>query len=495
MAAAALLAVGSAIVLLQPAGSLRVVAPALDLALDTIAMVVTLVVTMLAWVRYLERRDVQALYQAAAFFSITMANVAAVATSLSGHVTTPLASGEPGPSQVYVFVAGRLLGALLLVVGSVRPVQDASPRIQRLLPAASAAMMFLVVALVANEVALPLFVVYVPNPSTGFPMPHLTPLGLAAHLLASLLFLAAALLTRARAFELRQVGDRYFALAYVFAAFALLHQAVDPGTHPGPVTSGDLLWFAFYLILLMAIEAEAKTALYALRRANRELADLRQADLERAAMAERERLSRELHDGLAQDLWLAKLKVSRLGSLRSLDPEARILVDDLADAVEKGLAEARQAVIATRQPVLDGVNFGRLLRQYLEDHADRFGLVLTFEGPEELPELPPRTQAEVLRMAQEALNNVRWHAEATQVVVRTEVGGGSVAIAVIDNGKGFDPATRARERFGVSAMHERAALVGGRLEIHSRPGQGTRVEIRVPLSAAPLDALAARAAS
>jgi signal transduction histidine kinase len=278
------------------------------------------------------------------------------------------------------------------------------------------------------------------------------------------------------------IGDRYLAVGLVVAAFSQVHTAIMPGTYAGLVTSGDLLRLAFDVILLLGIDAQAAEILGRMRSANAELARLRTADVELAALQERTRLSRELHDGLAQDLWLAKLTTGRLAGLPGLDGEARALARELGETIDAGLAEAQQAVATMRLPGQPTSSFTELMSRCVDEFGDRFGLRVEFECEERLPRLTPRAQAEALRIAQEALNNVRRHADATVVRVRASVEAGRLMVVVGDNGRGFNPDTVGRTAFGLASMRERAALIGGELRIDSRPSNGTRVSLLVPLT-------------
>jgi signal transduction histidine kinase len=323
-------------------------------------------------------------------------------------------------------------------------------------------------------------------------LPVSTPLGAAASMLVAGLYLWAAALSRRLYRRDGSIGDAYLSLGLVFASLAQVATAVHPGVYTGVVSSGDLLRLAFDITLLAGIQAEARATLRHLRAANTDLARLKVVEVERAALAERAHLSRELHDGLAQNLWLAKLKAGRLAALSDLGPEATALTDELAMAIDAGLAEAREAVTALRladEPV--GTLRG-LLSRSADDFADRFGMRVEFECVADLPALPPRAQAEALRIAQEALSNVRRHADATFVRVRAAVEEGRLVVAVGDNGRGFDPEAVGQNAFGLASMRERAALIGGELRIESAPQDGTRVSLLLPLAmaAAPVRVIA-----
>ena len=99
-----------------------------------------------------------------------------------------------------------------------------------------------------------------------------------------------------------------------------------------------------------------------------------------------------------------------------------------------------------------------------------------------LPELPLRTEAELYRIVQEALTNVRKHADATQVTIVLRAGGGYLSLLVRDDGAGFAPES-AGNGHGILGMRERARLLGGRLRLRSQPGQGTTVSLRLALEA------------
>ncbi len=225
----------------------------------------------------------------------------------------------------------------------------------------------------------------------------------------------------------------------------------------------------------------------ALRDVERQLVERERAV---AAAQERERLARELHDGLAQDLWLAKLKATRLAAEPELGREARALTEEVTAAVDAGIAEARGAVAAMRVGGRDGGPLRELLSHVLEDFEDRFGLGVAFECPPELPELPARTEAEALRIVQEALTNVRRHADATLVRVRAAIQEDELVIEIRDNGRGFEVDAVGRSPYGLAGMRERADLIDGRLEIESAPRKGTLVRLAIPRGDVPAPAAA-----
>jgi two-component system sensor histidine kinase DegS len=285
----------------------------------------------------------------------------------------------------------------------------------------------------------------------------------------------------------RLTSQGYLTLGLVIASFAQLHTIVYPSLHPLEVSSGDLLWLLFGLILVLAIQAESRATLVELRTANTALEELREVEVEHAGLEERARLSRELHDGLAQDLWLAKLKAGRLSAMPNLDAESRELSAELAGAIDSGLAEARQAVMALRLGTGGThAHLCEMMHRFMDDFADRFGLRTEYECDHSTPRLSQRAEVELLRIVQEALNNVHRHADATIVRVRFQTRDGIVSLSVTDNGKGFDPGALVAGGYGLIGMRERAGLVNGRLTIDSRPLDGTRVTIAVPIETAPV---------
>ena len=178
--------------------------------------------------------------------------------------------------------------------------------------------------------------------------------------------------------------------------------------------------------------------------------------------------------------------MGRLSVLPDLGLEARALARELGEAIDAGLAEAQHAVAAMRLPGEPTGTFGELMSRSVDEFADRFGLRVEFECEHGLPGLSARAQAEALRIVQEALNNVRRHADATVVRVRAGVEAGRLVVVVGDNGCGFDPDTVGRTAFGLASMRERAALIGGELHIDSRFRDGTRISLFVPLVLAPV---------
>ncbi len=462
----------------------RVVAPGLDLAIDTVATLVTLAVAVLAWQRYRDRGQRTALFEASAFLVLAAASAIAAIQALAA-LDTGIAAGLAPFSEgaLYVATAARLIAATLLVVGEAPALRASGTRMPRLVaigPAAVVVGLVLVAPAVAGALP-PLLGATATGP--GQPVPALPPPTAANVVLQAIgaaLFAAAAASARRRAVRGGPVSEGFLAVGLVFAAFAQLHLAFYPSAYAGIMTSGDLLYLAFDVILLLGIEAETRAYTVELRHANLGLERLREAEVGRAAIEERARLSRELHDGLAQDLWFAKLKVGRLAALPDLDPEARSLCSELDEAIDAGLTEARQAVMALRAEDHAADSFSELMARYVDDYGDRFGIRTEFVCARDVPRLDTRVEAELLRIAQEALSNILRHADATVVRVEVARAHGLVVLTVRDNGRGFDPSAVDGRGFGLTSMSERAALIGGRFTIDSRPLDGARVTIEIP---------------
>ncbi|BDG61122.1 GAF domain-containing protein [Caldinitratiruptor microaerophilus] len=205
-----------------------------------------------------------------------------------------------------------------------------------------------------------------------------------------------------------------------------------------------------------------------------------------AMLEERDRLAREIHDGLAQSLTFLHLRLEALSLLARSGP-----VPDLAGELERlkaacaaAYADVRQAILNLKQRLPEGTDLGGYLAEYLHEFAQAHHLdVELVLPPAALPPLPPASEAHLIRIVQEALHNVVKHARARRVLVRFDVQLSGLHVTVRDDGIGFDPAAvQAAGHFGLGIMRERAEKAGGELTVESEPGAGSEVRVRLPLA-------------
>jgi two-component system NarL family sensor kinase len=217
-----------------------------------------------------------------------------------------------------------------------------------------------------------------------------------------------------------------------------------------------------------------------------ERARLAEASTRLACMEDRTRLAREIHDTLAQGLTAIGLHVEGAMALLTRDPErARQRLERALDTCRVSLEEARRSVQELRAAPLDGKPLPEALAALARWFATETGVRARLTAPDTLPSLPPSVEAEVFRVAQEALTNVRRHAHATEVVMTLGLTRGRLRLTLRDNGQGFETGTVSAHCQGLLGMRERARLLGGRLRISSRPGEGTMILLEAPLPVAP----------
>ncbi|MEW6046396.1 MAG: GAF domain-containing sensor histidine kinase, partial [Bacillota bacterium] len=205
---------------------------------------------------------------------------------------------------------------------------------------------------------------------------------------------------------------------------------------------------------------------------------------EAAVVEERYRLSREMHDTLGQTLGYLGMQAERIRRL--LDDgrhaQAREELAGMAGAIQEAYLDVREAIDNLRLTADSPGGLAGALQQMVRDFSARSGIpaVARIEPPS--GPCPAEVQLHLLRMAQEALANVRKHSGATRVEVELSTAGGHLELSVADNGRGFDPgATSNGRHHGLVAMRERARAIGAQLTIATGPGQGTRILVRVPL--------------
>jgi len=216
-----------------------------------------------------------------------------------------------------------------------------------------------------------------------------------------------------------------------------------------------------------------------------ENARLQEQVLDRAVIEERERLARELHDGLAQVLGYVNtqtLAIKRL--LASGEPEqAGRQVAEMELAAKHVYTDVRQAILGLRTAQRDLVP---TLRSCVDDYGRLAGASPRLEISDAAAALalPGSVEIQLVRIVQEALANVRKHAEAQETTVSVRVEEGRLRIEVADDGRGFDVAQPVRTgwpHFGLQTMRERAEAIGGEFSVESQPGVGTRIVIRLPV--------------
>lgn len=201
-----------------------------------------------------------------------------------------------------------------------------------------------------------------------------------------------------------------------------------------------------------------------------------------AVLEERHRLSREMHDGLAQTLGYLGLEAERLDRLaaRGRIAELREGVAALRRAVADAYADVREATEGLRLAVDQPGGLPEALRDYVDDFARRTGLAVECAASNVSATLPAEVAVQLLRIAQEALTNVRRHAHATRAWVALREEPEVLELKVADDGCGFAPAVPGgRGHLGLATMRERARSLNGRFSLATAPGRGTVVTVRV----------------
>ena len=281
-----------------------------------------------------------------------------------------------------------------------------------------------------------------------------------------------------------------FVLTVVIVAPILHHGTTNYANIFGPLIGGI---FAFgisrgYLQLLRdATERERLVA--SLTRAQAETAELQDelalAQRHSGAIAERTRISREIHDTIAQALSSIRL-LAHAGAGRTEDPDAARTLAQVETLAGDSLADVRRIVAALAPAELDDDALAAALQRMLDRIRDENGLQGELHVDDSMPILPTDVEVALLRTAQSALANVRLHARASRVVMSLVDADDTVRLDIIDDGIGFDqPAWEqdadAGSSYGLRFMRARLRELGGGLDIESTPGEGTALSIHLPI--------------
>ncbi|UCD42062.1 MAG: GAF domain-containing sensor histidine kinase [Chloroflexota bacterium] len=201
-------------------------------------------------------------------------------------------------------------------------------------------------------------------------------------------------------------------------------------------------------------------------------------------MAERTRLAREIHDGIAQTLGFLKLQSAQMSNLLATNDTEKLQASlattykVLSDAYQ----DVRQAIDGLRISP-NGEGLSAWLKETCLEFEENTGLPVELDESSPRESLPPEIQVQLIRIIQEALNNVRKHSDAKRAWVSCRQVGDDLLVEVRDDGKGFSPEeVPSVSRYGLQGMQERSDLIGADFQVISFPGEGTTVRIRLPIS-------------
>ncbi len=199
---------------------------------------------------------------------------------------------------------------------------------------------------------------------------------------------------------------------------------------------------------------------------------------EAAALAERSRLARELHDAVTQTLFSASLIAEVLPQIWENDPaEGQRRLEELRQSTRGALAEMRALLLELRPTALLETEIGDLFKHLVNAFTGRTRVPVQSHC-EAAASLPAEVKVGLYRIAQEALNNIARHADANQVSVDLVCRDGQAELEIRDDGVGFPPGEASAEHLGLRIMQERAEAISAKLTVHSRPGAGTTVAVR-----------------
>jgi signal transduction histidine kinase len=279
-------------------------------------------------------------------------------------------------------------------------------------------------------------------------------------------------------------------VALLLNALTVLHEVLDSGKSLrqdwSPVGGGLLsatlgIGFAVWITRIIHQSAERRWLIEQLQDTRQELAV---AEREAGRLAERGRLSREIHDTVAQGLIsIVLLLEATEDALPAGSSKARRHLGQALRTARENLGEARHLVWELRPESLTTAPLGEALRRLAQRLGEETGISATATVTGRPGKLPADTEVALLRIAQEALANVRKHSAASRVALTLSYMEDETVLDVRDDGTGFDPesaCTSAGGGYGLRVMNERVRELGGQLTVETAPGKGTTIAVSLP---------------
>ncbi|MFD2615160.1 HAMP domain-containing sensor histidine kinase [Paenibacillus gansuensis] len=200
-----------------------------------------------------------------------------------------------------------------------------------------------------------------------------------------------------------------------------------------------------------------------------------------AVVEERQRLARELHDAVSQQLFAISMTATAVGRTLGTDFEKAQrqigLIEEMASVAQ---SEMRALLLHLRPVHLEGKKLSQGLQELIQELSDRVPIDISFDMDEHI-RLVKGVEDHLFRIVQEALSNTLRHSRATTMDIKVQQREDTVKLLIIDNGVGFDLEAQKHAAYGIVSMKERVTEIGGSISIVSAPGKGTRIDIRIPV--------------
>ena len=204
------------------------------------------------------------------------------------------------------------------------------------------------------------------------------------------------------------------------------------------------------------------------------------SEISRLGMIEdRERIARDLHDGVIQSLFAVGIGLQGTAAVVG-DTRLADRIQQFVTEIDRVIGDVRSYIFGLRPSVLSGGNLANTLEQLAHEFEERSRVTVIVEIDVSLEEVLSSSAAQIVHVVREALSNVGRHAGATTCRVSIRRDGSTAVVEIDDDGGGFDTALATRG-MGMGNLAERAETIGGTLEIDSQPGFGTTVRVRIPL--------------
>jgi signal transduction histidine kinase len=425
--------------------------PDLHVSLLTAEALIALLSAYLVLGRLRRRRALDDLMLCLAFTVMAVSNLLFAALPA-------VVGGDTSVFSTWSALSGRLVGAALFALAAVVPsrrVRTSRGRLIAVWAGVAAVLALIAVGVGWFEPQLPSGVEVAPAETSGRPRLEGAPVVLAAQVVGFGLLAVAAIGFAARAERTRDALLGWLAIAAVLSAAARVNYFLYPSLFTEYVYTGDAFRLLFYVVVLLAALSEIRSYW--------------RSQAEAATLAERQRIARELHDGLSQEL------ASIRRNLLWLDDDSRFVARARSSA-ERAIGESRRAVAALADRHAGPLDVA--LAAAAREIGEREGAQVIV-SVDDAVQLPAEQREAVVMIASEAIANAARHGQAD--VIRVELTGGRrPQLRIEDFGRGFDPgAVQPPGHYGLRTMRERAEAIGADFRLQSRSGKGTRVEVQL----------------